>query len=475
MKLILSDPLFEYDIRGLLMAFYPWTDFVTDDSVEDSRALYVTYQGEMCRIAFLCGGQSFEEVFLMSGDRHEAKSEVKRSLYRILSLANGGKELPWGTLTGIRPVKLPMADIVAGKSKSEAIAHLTEEMLTSYEKAELAYEIAGRELKLINRVDTEKGYSLYVGIPFCPTTCLYCSFTSYPLAVYRNKVDAYLETLKKELLFTAEMFRGRTLDTVYFGGGTPTTLEPEQLKDLCGFVEKTFDLSRTLEWTVEAGRPDSITEEKLKVLKSFPVTRLSVNPQTMHQKTLDLIGRHHTVEDVYRAYEMAGKAGFDTINMDLIVGLPGEDEADVRETIEKVAALDPANVTIHSLAIKRAARLNLEKSIYADMRMENSDQVMDLCRTRLLQNGLRPYYLYRQKNMAGNQENVGYAKEGQEGIYNILIMEEVEDIAACGAGATSKHVRTDSSLITRAENVKNVDLYMQNIDEMLERKRQLFL
>ncbi len=475
MKLIMNDPLFEYDIRGLLMAFYPWQDFNTDPDAEDAEGLYITYENEKsCLIRFETADLIKERRVFLDPERTEAKNQVKRALYHILSEANQDKILPWGSLTGIRPVKLPMADIQEGKSREEALRHLKTDYLVTEDKAELAVSIAERELKLLKKVDTEKGYSLYIGIPFCPTTCLYCSFTSYPLKKYQDRVGEYLDALEKELLWTAEQFKDKRLDTVYFGGGTPTTLEADELRRLCGFIMEHFDVSHLLEWTVEGGRPDSITEEKLKALREFPVSRLSVNPQTMHQKTLDLIGRRHTVEDVRKAYEMARKAGFSVINMDLIVGLPGEDEKDVEATMDEIVRLRPENVTIHSLAIKRAARLNLEKSIYRDMRIQNSDDVMEMCRKKLEGIGLYPYYLYRQKNMAGNQENVGYAKEGTEGIYNILIMEEVESILACGAGATSKRVRHDSSLITRAENVKNVDIYMENIDQMIERKNKLF-
>ena len=475
MKLIMNDPLFEYDIRGLLMAFYPWQDFVTDPDAGDPEGLYVCYEGtDACTLRFEKEGFFKEETVLLDPDRTEAKNQVKRALYRMLSEAHSGKILPWGSLTGIRPVKLPMADIQAGKSREEARAHLMKDYLVTEEKAELACDIAERELKLLQKVDTDKGYSLYIGIPFCPTTCLYCSFTSYPLKKYQNRLGEYLEALEKELLWTAEHFKDKRLDSIYFGGGTPTTLEAPELTRLCSFIMTHFDTSQLLAWTVEGGRPDRLTAEKLEALRSFPGNRISVNPQTMHQKTLDLIGRRHTVDDVLSAYELVRKAGFPVINMDLIVGLPGEDRQDVEETMDRITALRPENVTIHSLAIKRAARLNLEKSIYRDMLIENSDEVMEMCRRKLDSIGLKPYYLYRQKNMAGNQENVGYAKPGTEGIYNILIMEEVESILACGAGATSKRVRSDSSLITRAENVKNVDIYMENIDQMIERKIKLF-
>ncbi len=476
MKLILQEPLFEYDIRGLLMAFYPGMKFETDPAADDPAGLTVSYadragDGVLCTLSFKDGAFSEEaEVLLDLRDRSTAKTALKQALYGILCRASG-RTLPWGTLTGIRPTKIATAMLNAGKSGDEVLRHMEGDLLCSPGKAALSLEIARREKEILDRVGTG-GWSLYVGIPFCPTTCLYCSFTSFPFAKYRGRIGEYLDALEKELDWAAETFRGQPLHTVYFGGGTPTTPEPPELMRLLRMVADKFDLSHCLEWTVEAGRPDSVTPEKLDVLRSFPVTRLSVNPQTMHQKTLDLIGRRHTVDDVRRAYQLAREKGFDDINMDLIVGLPGETDADVYETVREVSAMRPDNVTVHSLALKRAARLNLEHSLYEDLRMENSDEVMDACREMLGEIGLRPYYLYRQKNMAGNQENTGYARAGAEGLYNVLIMEEVESIVALGAGATSKRVQ--GSLITRAENVKNVDVYLSNVEEMIERKRRLF-
>ena len=484
MKFITNSPLFEYDIRGLLMAFYPWTKFETDEKAEDAESLSVTFTGDLsekqgvcsCRLDFRDGAFSkAKEVHLDLSDRKSAKSLLKRTLYGILSEASG-KTLPWGTLTGIRPTKIPMAMLREETKDADILRHMTETLLCSEGKAELSLEIAKRELSLLRGLDTEDGWSLYIGIPFCPTTCLYCSFTSYPIDRYKGRISAYLDALEKELRFTAEAFRGKTLFSVYFGGGTPTALPAEELDRLLRLVTQLFDLSHVREWTVEAGRPDSVTEEKLSVMRNYPVTRISVNPQTMHQKTLDLIGRKHTVEDVLNVYRMARARGFDNINMDLILGLPGETEADVRETIRRVSDLAPDNVTIHSLAIKRAARLNLMKDVYRNYTMENTDESMAMCREALRDIGLSPYYLYRQKNMAGNLENTGYASPGKEGVYNILIMEEVHSIVACGAGATTKRVRhlPDGDLITRAENVKNVDLYMENVEEMIARKKALF-
>ena len=256
--------------------------------------------------------------------------------------------------------------------------------------------------------------------------------------------------------YVAEEKRGCTLDTVYFGGGTPTSLSPEDLDILITRLKKTFDFSTVQEFTVEAGRPDSITREKLQVLKNHGVTRISINPQTMKEETLKLIGRRHTVEDVKERFQMAREMGFDNINMDLIIGLPEEGLEDVRTTMEEVKALAPDSVTVHSLAIKRAARLNTMKEVYKDLKITNTQEMIDLTAQYAREMGLEPYYLYRQKNMAGNFENVGYAAPGKACIYNVLIMEEQQTIIGCGAGTTTKRLFPEENRIERAENVKDL-------------------
>jgi oxygen-independent coproporphyrinogen-3 oxidase len=323
-------------------------------------------------------------------------------------------------------------------------------------------------------LDYEDGYSLYVGIPFCPTTCLYCSFTSYPYSRWEKRMEEYIVALEKEIRFVKEHFADKKLNTIYFGGGTPTTLPPVYLDRILGQITEGFDLSYLKEWTVEGGRPDSITPEKLAVLRKYPVDRISINPQTMKQETLDLIGRRHTVEDVKNAFYMAREAGFDNINMDLIIGLPQEHTEDVAHTMEEIAALNPDNLTVHTLAIKRASRLNMEKEQYGHLYLEqNTAAMMELTAKGAAQMGMEPYYLYRQKNMSGNLENVGYAKPGKEGIYNILIMEEKQSIVALGAGSVTKRVWSEH--IERASNVKDIEQYLSRIDEMIERKKVLFL
>ncbi len=384
-----------------------------------------------------------------------------------------GRTLPWGNLTGIRPAKLAMAMLESGMKNSEAAQEMRDRYMVSPEKTALAIAIANRERELLKDIDYENGYSLYVGIPFCPSICLYCSFSSYPLKQWKNKVDLYLDALCKEIEAVSRIMeeKGRKLDTVYIGGGTPTTLEPDQLKRLLDSLMEHFDCRNLAEFTIEAGRPDSITKEKLQMIRKYPVSRISVNPQTMNQETLDIIGRRHTVEETRNAFMLARECGFDNINMDLIVGLPGEDKEKVAHTLDEVRALAPDSLTVHSLAVKRAARLNMFKDQYQEMTFENNQEIMDMTMKTAYEMGMSPYYLYRQKNMKGNFENVGYAEVDKAGIYNILIMEEKQPIIALGAGGSSKLVFDHGKRIERVENVKDVSNYIARIDEMIERKR----
>ena len=291
---------------------------------------------------------------------------------------------------------------------------------------------------------------------------------------WKKRVDEYLDALIEELEYTADIFRDKKLQTMYVGGGTPTSLSDRQLDRLLGAIERCFDTSQLLEGTVECGRPDSIDRRKLEAIKKHPfIDRISINPQTMNDETLKLIGRLHTVEDVEQKFAMAREMGFDNINMDLIAGLPGENLQMMENTLQKIKALKPDNLTVHSLAVKRAARLKLEMDRYKDSLGSDIATELSAANKAARDMGLEPYYLYRQKNMAGNFENVGYAAPGKEGIYNILIMEEKQTIAACGAGSISKRVYTDGH-IERAANYKDLTLYLADPGEAIKRKRELF-
>ena len=481
--ILLNDASFEQDIRELLMAFYPGETFTHKDEEAGEAELIV--RGVRDGNSFSLDvtpvkkeAVHFALIYPDFSNRFETKNEIKQTLYRLLS-AQTGRELPWGTLTGIRPTKIALTKLYDGWTDEQIETYMRETYFTSKEKIDLSIDVAERERRLLFTIDYENGYSLYVGIPFCPTTCLYCSFTSYPLVSWKNRVDAYLDALEREIDYTAAKFYHKNLNSIYIGGGTPTTLEPYQLDRLIRKIKCSFDLSDCLEFTVEAGRPDSITREKLEVLHKWGITRISINPQTMQQRTLDLIGRRHSVEQTVESFKIARELGFDDINMDLIMGLPEESLEDVRDTLEQIMQLKPDNLTVHSLALKRAARLNMFKEDYKDYKMVNTQEHMDLTASYAKKMDLFPYYLYRQKGMAGNLENVGYAKEGKAGVYNILIMEEKQTIVACGAGASTKRVWTEPNpdgthRIERCENVKDVGQYIERIDEMIERKQKLF-
>lgn len=477
----INEDRYSYDIHSLVQAFYPGQAVkVVVEGTKELRsgpglpAFFVRFALREIRVGarLLETEQEWRVSLSDTQDRSEVKNELKRLLYRALS-ALTKKELPWGSLTGIRPVKLATQLLDQGKEPQDVCRYLQDAYLASEKKARLSVEIALRDKRILSSTHGLDGYSLYVGIPFCPTTCLYCSFPSYPICAWESRVGDYLDALDSEIEFARSAFADRILDSVYIGGGTPTTLKPGELERLLDRLRRAFDFSHTLEFTVEAGRADSITKEKLEVLKRYGVTRISVNPQTMNQKTLQTIGRRHTVQQVKEAFYLAREVGFDTINMDLILGLPGEGPDEVAHTLEQIRALGPDNLTVHSLAVKRASRLSqwiLENGI---SQLSNTDTTMDLAAEAAAELGMAPYYLYRQKNMSGNFENVGYAKEGKEGIYNILIMEEKQDIVALGAGTISKRVDSDGT-IRRRENVKEVALYIEKIDEMTERKRILF-
>ncbi len=385
-------------------------------------------------------------------------------------------------MTGVRPTKIPMNMLLEGRERTEVMEILQNVYCCSEQKAALGTEIAAREAALLQQNEYQDGYSLYVGIPFCPTTCLYCSFPSYPCDRFGHLRDDYVAALQREIKGTAKLMQGKRLTSVYMGGGTPTTLSPEQLRTVIKTMQEYFPMDTSVEFTVEAGRPDSITEDKLLALRECGVDRISVNPQTMQQKTLDLIGRRHTVDQTIQAFELARKLGFTNINMDLIIGLPGEELSDFEDTLRQVGQLAPDSLTIHSLVIKRASRLRsvLEEQGAlggdgADTRQTDGADVGSrgaVCR----RTGIAAVLYVPPKNSAGHagsggQENIGYAKPGSECLYNILIMEEMQSIVALGAGASTKKYHSDRGQVSRIENVKSVTDYISRVDEMIERKR----
>ncbi len=466
----------EYELRALLMSFFPGQTITTKEVIyEASEEVYTVdavFLEDRIGISFLKNGIPIlmKESCANQANRSEYKNVAKMLVYQGMSEITQ-KTLPWGTLSGVRPTKMAFARLEKGATDEEVLNFYGEQYLCSNEKARLALTIARKELDILREIDYKNGYSLYIGIPFCPTRCLYCSFTAYSVTAYEKQVDAYLDALFKEIQFAAKGHIGKKLTTIYIGGGTPTSLNEKQLKRLLIEVTTKLDFTHVKEFTVEAGRPDSITREKLELLKEFGVNRISINPQTMNLRTLEIIGRKHTVEQIVEAFRMAREVGHTNINMDLIIGLPGEDVAEVAYTLAEIKKLKPESVTVHTLAIKRAAYLNMYKDKYKDLTFGDAKACLQLTETFAKEMGYEPYYLYRQKNMSDNLENVGYSIPGMECIYNILIMEERQDIIALGAGASSKYIMYDQNRIERVENVKDVNEYINRIEEMIQRKK----
>ena len=468
LKILCQEETYVYNAYHMGKAFYPSEP--VEASAEEKASHYVVLHLPSGRTITLDEEPGAKE------ERSLRKRRMDRKLYQALARETG-RSLAWGILTGVRPTKIAMGKREAGMEEEAFLTWFEETYLVSPRKARLAYEIAGREQALLERLDYREGYSLYVGIPFCPSVCTYCSFSSGSLEQWGGYVEPYLAALYKELEWISRACREKKLNTIYFGGGTPTSLDAGQLDRLLGWVDELFSREHLLEYTVEAGRPDSIDREKLKVLRSHEVTRISINPQSMQQRTLDLIGRRHSVEEVLSAFQMAREEGFDNINMDLIAGLPGEKTGDMKDTLEKIRALDPDSLTVHSLAVKRAARMGQEGYIPGG---EEIGDMLEMAAETAREMGMSPYYLYRQKNIAGNFENTGYAKVDKAGIYNILIMEEKQSIIAAGAGASTKIVLKEpvpspegkgkKTNLIRQENVKAIDAYVRRVDEMIERK-----
>lgn len=486
MNLLLQGHDYEYEMKMLLNLFYPdevyqiveevATHGMTIEACLDESRFRVTCYKDGIEIAAASVGQ--EILLELPEESHLRKKEKKKLLKKLLyDVANKvtDKEQPWGILTGIRPTKI-VFELIERYGFDEAIIrrHLRDTYRISHEKIDLMMEIATYEWPILKQ-NTEDQINIYIGIPFCPTRCLYCSFTSYPIDKWERRVNEYLDALEAEMKYvSSSLLKGKKLKTIYVGGGTPTSLHAKGLERLMKMIHHYFPVASLEELTVEAGRPDTITKEKLQILHQYKVDRISINPQTMNQKTLDTIGRRHRVEDVLTAFHMAREVGFDNINMDLILGLPGETYEDVMKTMSKVKALEPESLTVHTMAVKRASKLKETIHEYERIRETTIEDMIKLVYDEAKEMGLHPYYMYRQKNMVGNYENVGYCSEGKACIYNVEIMEEAQTILALGAGAISKVVYPSEKRIERIENVKNVEHYIERIDEMIERKQRFF-
>ena len=400
----------------------------------------------------------------------EAQRRLSTLLFDLLCQAEGIRP-PWGILTGVRPVNLCRK--LTGRfgfSETQLAGALSRDYRVLPEKVSLALSILGAQREILE-ADKPGSYSLYVGIPFCPTRCLYCSFVSHAIDKAAKLLPDYLRLLGEELACIGRLAAELELNlrSIYIGGGTPTTLSPEQLHALLGEIERHFPVSRALEYTVEAGRPDSITAEKLGVLKSFGVSRISVNPQTMDDAILQAIGRAHTTAQTLEAVALAREAGFDAINMDLIAGLPGQTPESFADTLSRVMALGPENLTVHTLTVKRSSDLRWKEGAFK-REGDGLDHLLECTRQRLGREGYAPYYLYRQQGTPQNLENVGYCKPGKEGLYNIYSMEDAHTILAAGAGGVTK-LCAPSGAIKRLFNYKYPYEYLSGFENLLRRKQ----
>ena len=424
-----------------------------------------TYEYEELIKVFL---KPHEYVVTVSDGNTLEKNDLKRRIYTQLSELTG-KKPEWGILTGVRPVKLAGELYNKIKNKSKVREILTGEYFLTDEKAELLINIYEYQQSVLETCGKEY-VGIYIGIPFCPTRCLYCSFTSNQAS--DEKINEYLSALYKEIEFTGREMKRLKMkpETVYFGGGTPTILSASKLRSLLSHIKSNFELSDLKEFTVEAGRPDTITSEKLRVMEEAGVSRISINPQSMQERTLQTIGRSHTSSDIKEAFHIARTEGHYAINMDLIAGLPGENAKDFANTVAQIIELAPENITVHTLAVKRASQLKDVDSEYHYKQGEVVKEMLDIGNESLKNAGYVPYYLYRQKHMAGNFENIGWCKADTAGIYNIRIMEEAQTIVALGAGGITKVYYADENRLERVPNVANYEIYISKINEMINRK-----
>lgn len=464
----LNNKEFNYDVYQIINLFFLFPDI---KFVEENYDYNIEVKEDV--IVIQKGSESYEYIINKS---YKRKEEVKKAVFLYFS-KHTTDELPWGTLIGIRPSKKALELLQAGLSEEAIIAEFKEKHVTREDKAQLCIDVAKFEKNIVN---TKKdNISVYIGMPFCPTRCLYCSFASNPIEKCKDIVEPYLQSLAHEIKEVSSYIQEKKLkiECVYFGGGTPTSVNDEQFEFIMkciyeGFTEK----NNVKEFTVECGRPDSITYKKLSTMKKYGVHRISINPQTMNDDTLKLIGRTHSVGDVTEKFTMARELGFDNINMDLIVGLPGEKITHIIKTCEKILELKPDSITIHGLSIKRASKLHekmLNNYRFEVPGQEELNKMYEYTVELSKKLHMKPYYMYRQKNMVGNMENIGYTRPGYEGIYNIQMIEEKQTVIALGADAVCKVVFLDENRHERFANIKDVREYIKRLDEMIQKKIEL--
>lgn len=461
----LNNLKYRYDVYQMFNIYYPLYEL----KFEEDGEYIVNINEETINFKYK---DLYKEVKVSENLKEDIKKLIFSSLREIT-----GDVYPWGILVGIRPSKIALKYLEEGKSEDEIVEAFRNKHLASEEKAKLCIEVAKAEEHFVNR--DKNSIAIYIGMAFCPTRCFYCSFAANPIAGNKKLVNPYIDALIYEIREIEKYVNERnlTIESVYFGGGTPTAVNNEEFENLMSEIFNAFVKNRNLlEFTVECGRPDSITAEKLLSMKKYNTTRISINPQTMKDDTLAMIGRGHNSQDVIDKFKLARELGFDDINMDMIIGLPGEGLEDAKHTARELLKLRPDNLTVHGLSLKRASILYenfiLKKGLQIKPQVELAGMYEE-SRNLAKELGLSPYYMYRQKNMVGNMENLGYSKKGKECVYNIQMIEDKQTIIALGADAVSKVVFLEENRIERFANIKDVKGYTSRIKEMVEGKKKL--
>lgn len=470
MNLYVKNHNFHFELENLTRLFFPNEKITVIRDFSEPQPPYIyTEVSDKITISVNIGSFNKSETAVkkLTDDDNELVSA--QLLYKLLCDFTGLTQ-PWGILTGVRPVKL-LRRLAEESSEEQAVKKFENDFFVSNEKIALSRETEHNERKILE-LSRPESFSLYVGIPFCPSRCSYCSFVMASIERAEKLIEPYTKLLCEEIKRTAEIANklGLRLETVYFGGGTPTTLSAEQLDTVLGTVNKSFDMSTCREFTVEAGRPDTIDSAKLFALKENKVDRISINPQTTNDEVLKTIGRKHTAQQFFDAFELARKCGFDNINTDLIAGLPTDTPESFKNSLDSIVKLNAECITVHTLCMKRASRLTTEGVTLDLQQARDAREMLAYTQNILGQNEYIPYYMYRQSRMVGNLENVGWSKRGFESLYNVYVMDETHTILACGSGGVTKLKRNNPDYLERIFNFKYPYEYIDRFDELIQRK-----
>lgn len=470
MNLYVKNHNFHFELENLTRLFFPNEKITVIRDFSEPQPPYIyTEVSDKITISVNIGSFNKSETAVrkLTDDDNELVSA--QLLYKLLCDFTGLTQ-PWGILTGVRPVKL-LRKLAEESNEEQAVKKFLNDFFVSNEKTALSRETEHNERKILE-LSRPESFSLYVGIPFCPSRCSYCSFVMASIERAEKLIEPYTKLLCEEIKRTAEIANklGLRLETVYFGGGTPTTLSAEQLDTVLRAVNKSFDMSTCREFTVEAGRPDTIDSAKLFALKENKVDRISINPQTTNDEVLKTIGRKHTAQQFFDAFELARKCGFDNINTDLIAGLPTDTPESFKNSLDSIVKLNAECITVHTLCMKRASRLTTEGVTLDLQQARDAREMLAYTQNILGQNEYIPYYMYRQSRMVGNLENVGWSKKGFESLYNVYVMDETHTILACGSGGVTKLKRNNPDYLERIFNFKYPYEYMDRFDELIQRK-----